>query len=254
MNKPSRIVCLFSCGAASAVATKVAITEAGDTPVVILNNEVAEEHPDNKRFLSDCQEWFGTPVQTFRNEKYQGSAYEVFTRNRFIVNRFGAPCTKHLKREVQKNNIKPGDRIVLGYTVEEQDRLDRFIDANPELDAYAPLIDRGMTKQDCLGLLVRAGIELPAMYKLGYHNNNCIGCVKGGKGYWNKIRVDFPLVFQRMSDLEQMLGPGSYLFKGANGEGRMSLKDLPPDAGDYPSEVDVQCGIFCELTQMDIAA
>lgn len=30
------------------------------------------------------------------------------------------------------------------------------------------------------------------MYDLGYANNNCIGCVKGGIGYWNKIRIDFP--------------------------------------------------------------
>jgi len=43
------------------------------------------------------------------------------------------------------------------------------------------------------------------MYKLGYKNNNCIGCVKGGKGYWNKIRVDFPEHFARMSKIEREL-------------------------------------------------
>ena len=30
------------------------------------------------------------------------------------------------------------------------------------------------------------------MYDLGYPNNNCIGCIKGGMGYWNRIRKDFP--------------------------------------------------------------
>ena len=24
------------------------------------------------------------------------------------------------------------------------------------------------------------GIEIPVMYRLGYNNNNCVGCVKGG--------------------------------------------------------------------------
>ncbi len=46
------------------------------------------------------------------------------------------------------------------------------------------------------------------MYDLGYPNNNCIGCVKGGMGYWNKIRKDFPEVFQKRAvarsvDLEE---------------------------------------------------
>ena len=41
-------------------------------------------------------------------------------------------------------------------------------------------------------LIERAGLRLPEMYRLGYANANCVGCVKGGAGYWNKIRRDFP--------------------------------------------------------------
>ena len=47
---------------------------------------------------------------------------------------------------------------------------------------------------------------IPEMYHLGYHNNNCVGCVKGGMAYWNKIRVDFPGIFDRMAVLERKLG------------------------------------------------
>jgi hypothetical protein len=54
------------------------------------------------------------------------------------------------------------------------------------------LIENKLSKNECAGILAGAGIEIPMMYKLGYNNNNCIGCVKGGAGYWNKIRVDFP--------------------------------------------------------------
>ena len=58
-----RIVCWFSCGAASAVATKLAIAEnAGKLPVVIAYTEVLEEHPDNKRFLAECEKWFGQNI------------------------------------------------------------------------------------------------------------------------------------------------------------------------------------------------
>lgn len=48
-----RTVSWFSCGAASAVATKLALNECDD--LVIAYCEVAEEHPDNKRFLKDCE-------------------------------------------------------------------------------------------------------------------------------------------------------------------------------------------------------
>lgn len=57
-----------------------------------------------------------------------------------------------------------------------------------------------------MGMLWKAGIEIPAMYKMGYNNNNCIGCVKGGMGYWNKIRKDFPEVFNRMAVIEREVG------------------------------------------------
>jgi hypothetical protein len=247
-----RIVCLFSCGAASAVATKLAIANANGVPLVIMNNEVVEEHTDNKRFLNDCQAWFGRPVETVTNAKYHGSIYEVFQQKKYIKNRFGAPCTQHLKKEMF--TPAAGDRVVLGYTAEEQHRLDRFIDANNDVDAWAPLIDAGITKSDCLAMVQRAGIELPEMYKLGYHNNNCIGCVKGGMGYWNKIRNDFPLTFQRMADLEARLGPGSYLFRDRNTGERIPLTALDANAGDYPSEPDIQCGLFCEMAEREIAA
>lgn len=94
-------------------------------------------------------------------------------------------------------------------------------------------------------MVERAGIKLPAMYDLGYTHNNCIGCVKGGAGYWNKIRVDFPLVFQRMAKTERMIG--ARICKV--GKERVFLDELSPTAGDYPKEPEVQCGVACELAE-----
>ena len=55
----TRIICWFSCGAASAVATKLAISNNnGKFPLEIVYTEVKEEHPDNQRFLTDCEKWF----------------------------------------------------------------------------------------------------------------------------------------------------------------------------------------------------
>ena len=175
----NRTISWFSCGAASAVATKLAIAES-KTPVEVVYCHVKEEHPDNLRFMRDCEKWFGQPIKVIQNEKYNGSIYEVFEKRKYIVGIGGAPCTVHLKKDMRKTFEKPNDLQIFGYTAEEQDRVDRFIDANNDVNLWSILIDKGLKKADCLAMIDRAGIELPAMYKLGYQNNNCIGCVKGG--------------------------------------------------------------------------
>jgi hypothetical protein len=240
-----RTICWFSCGAASAVATKLALAE---VPVEIVYCHVREEHPDNMRFKDDCEKWFGQEIKVIRNEKYNGSIYEVFEKTKYLVGVAGAPCTRLLKKEMRKKFEQAGDRQVFGYTLEEQDRVDRFIDANNDVNLWSILIEKNLTKQDCLAILERAGIELPAMYKLGYQNNNCIGCVKGGLGYWNKIRHDFPEQFDRMAKMERTLN--AKILKH-NGE-RIWLTDLPKNAGDYPTEQAIECGIFCHMAEEDM--
>jgi hypothetical protein len=273
-----RIVCWFSCGAASAVATKLAIAHNNKNeklPLVIAYTEVCEEHPDNSRFLSECEKWFGQEIQIIGNHKYEASIYEVFRKERFLKGPSGAACTRLLKKGMRKQFEQPGDRQVFGYTVEEQRRVDQFIDANNDVDIWAPLIDKGLAKQDCLALLAKEGIELPAMYKLGYKNNNCIGCVKGEAGYWNKIRVDFPEAYERMAMMEEHLGrtvckigmpqalkryPDKVRHLIATDEPlekqywRPTLRELPKDAGSYEAESDISCGIFCELAQSDLVS
>lgn len=237
-----RILCWFSCGAASAVATKLAIADNnGKLPLEIVYTEVKEEHSDNKRFLSDCQKWFGQEIKIIGNDKYERSIYKTFEKSAMNI-KGASPCTQKLKKEVRLKYEKPDDIHVFGYTIEEQDRYDRFLDAN-NIKTLVPLIDRGLGKIDCLAMLKSSSIELPEMYKLGYANNNCIGCVKGGKGYWNKIKIDFPEQFERMAKLER--------FKGQTVLKDVYLDELPPNAGNYPQEPDIQCGIFCHLAEQD---
>lgn len=241
-----RIVCWFSCGAASAVATKLAIehNKAGENlPLIVARCRIDEEHPDNDRFAADCSEWFGVSIIELTSSKYGSSIYNVFEQRKYIVGIAGAPCTLHLKKEVRKAFQQQGDLNVFGYTVEEQRRVDRFIDANNDIDLWSILIDNNLTHSDCMALIERAGIKMPEMYRLGYRNNNCIGCVKGGAGYWNKIRVDFPEAFDRMAKLERDIGASICKEKGK----RVFLDEMSPSTGNYKAEPEVSCGIFCEL-------
>ena len=177
----NRQVCQFSCGAASALATKLTLEKYPADQVVIVNAFLKEEHADNQRFLDDCEKWFAHPIIRLRDEKYGASTHEVWKRKRFIKGRFGAPCSLVLKRELLASIRQPGDLNILGFTSEEEERLQDLKDHFPEeADSFrAPLIERGIDKEHCLSVIKRVGLELPYMYRLGYDNANCIGCPKG---------------------------------------------------------------------------
>lgn len=240
-----RVIVWFSCGATSAVAGKLALKDY-DLPVDIVYCDTGSEHPDNKRFLKDCEDWYNQEIIILKSEKYN-DIWEVFEKTRYLAGINGARCTTELKKKLRHEYQSLDDIQIFGFDTSELKRAERFRNNNPEIRLDTPLITHNLTKQDCKAIIAKAGIELPAMYKLGYKNNNCIGCVKGQSGYWNKIRKDFPSVFQRMADIEIELNVA--LNKSYAGDGkrkRIFLKDLPPDAGRYSEEEDISCGLLCD--------
>jgi hypothetical protein len=139
---------------------------------------------------------------------------------------------------------RPDDLHIFGLTKDEAVRIDRFEDQNSDVKVEWILSDT--TKKDCYRIIQEAGIELPTMYKLGYNNNNCIGCVKGQAGYWNKIRVDFPEAFDRMAKQERKMNAA--INKSYAGDGkrkRVFLDELDPKAGRGVPLPDIECGAIC---------
>jgi hypothetical protein len=199
------------------------------------------------RFLIDCERWLGVSIRSVGNLDYNCSIYEVFRRERYFVGIKGAPCTKLLKRKPREQFQRSDDIHVLGYTIEEQDRVKDFCEAFPELNCEFPLIERGLSKADCLAMIEHAGIELPTMYKLGYNNNNCVGCVKGGMGYWNKIRVDFPERFAQMAKMEREIGHSI----NRQNDQPIYLDELDPEAGRDVPEPKIDCSIMCLLAKQE---
>tara|TARA_R100001530_G_scaffold88084_2_gene61317 strand:+ start:376 stop:1152 length:777 start_codon:yes stop_codon:yes gene_type:complete len=239
-----RKIVWFSCGAASAVAAKIA-TQQYDDCLVAYCDTSSTEHPDNLRFLRDVEKWIGQPILMLKSDKYKDT-WDVWNKTRYLVGVAGARCTSELKRAVREKFQREDDIHVFGYTLEERHRAERFEKSYPELDAQWILIENELSKDDCLGFLWKAGIEIPAMYKLGFRNNNCIGCVKGSSGYWVKTRKIFPEVFKRMALLERELNVAINK-KYVKGERvRVFLDELPENAGRYEDEPDISCGIMCQ--------
>lgn len=235
-----RVIVWFSCGAASAVAAKKAVEHYRDKTVeVIYCDTLRYEHPDNIRFMHDVQDWIGQEIKLLRSGRY-ADIMAVFRGERFLVGPHGAPCTRILKRDVRIAYSSPGDVHVFGLTADEQKRIERFEIENPTVWPDWVLRAEAVTKSDCYRILTEAGIALPDMYKMGYRNNNCIGCVKGGAGYWNKIRTDFPARFDEMAQVEREIGATICKVGGK----RVYLDELPKSAGRYQAE-DIECGVQC---------
>jgi hypothetical protein len=244
-GKKETIAVWFSCGAASAVAAKKTIEKYGQTHnVIIVNNPVVNEHHDNLRFLKDCEKWFGQEIIFATNEKYPScDIIDVFEKRKYISGTKGAPCTTSLKKEARyqfelKNDI---DWHVLGFTFDEKKRSDRFMKSERE-NLIPILIDLKLTKGDCFDILLDAGIKLPEIYKLGFPNANCLGCVKSqSPTYWNLVREKFPEVFEERAEQSRRIGAKLVKRKGK----RIFLDELlPSDKGGKIKSW--ECGIFCD--------
>lgn len=234
-------VSYFSAGVSSAVATKMVISEIDR----IFYTHIDDQHPDTMRFVKDCESWFGKPVEIWQSPFYR-DVDSVCRSRMFLKNRNGgAPCTAQLKREVRKifEYEHAGElRIVWGMDYNEINRAEKIREYMPDQEHIFPLIDQGITKEIAHEIMTASKIRRPAMYDLGYHNNNCIGCIKGGMGYWNKIRVDFPEVFAKRAKLERDIG-----YSITQG---VFLDELDPARGRHDAPITGDCGILCEIMEL----
>ena len=243
-----RVVVWFSCGAASAIAAKMAILDYPDLPIVLAYTDTGSEHPDSQRFLTDCENYLNHPVKILRSSIYKDT-WAVWQKAQYVGGIAGAPCTGALKKGPREAFEDFDDLQVFGYTSEETHRADRFRTQNPHVMLDTPLIRHGLSKSDCLAMIERAGIELPAMYQLGFKNNNCIPCSKAKSvGYWRLIKKNFPDQFERYAALCETLGKDGVKQIVIDGE-RRSLRDLD-DAGTgrYEPE-DIECSLLCHVAE-----
>jgi 3'-phosphoadenosine 5'-phosphosulfate sulfotransferase (PAPS reductase)/FAD synthetase len=204
---------------------------------------IDDQHEDTMRFLKDCEKVLGKKIEILQSPyKSVGNVIKTF---RYINGPAGAKCTEILKKRVRKEweYGKTNLEYVWGYDITEKHRAERIQEAFPEHKHVFPLIERYLTKEDCHGMLRQLGIKRPVMYDMGYRNNNCIGCVKGGMGYWNKIRKDFPEVFKARAEQEREIGASCI-----NG---VFLDELDPNRGKFEDEVMEECSMFCQTLMND---
>jgi len=236
-----RAVAWFSCGASSAVAASLTLSKYKENCSVVYCDTMKNEHPDNVRFFADVERWLEQPIVRVRSTKFD-TIDNVFERTRYMAGIRGARCTTELKKIPRFEYQRADDIHVFGFTVEETVRIERFCENNPELTVDFVLAEHGVSKKDCISILDAVGIQPPAMYALGYRNNNCLGCVKATSAhYWQMVRRDFPEVFHRRAQQSRELGVTLTRMKGV----RIFLDELPLDYLPAEGLEDISCGPDC---------
>jgi len=234
------IISWFSGGVTSAVATKIALSEYENVLPVYL--ETGGHHSDMQRFLKECEEWFGANILVLQDKRFKDHM-DLCEKKKVINFTTGAECSRTLKKKVRQKfeEIVNFKHQVFGFEFARKqiNRSIRFQEQYPYTNPLFPLIDKKLTKGNCMSMVERAGIKLPEMYSLGFNNNNCVGCVKGGKGYWSHIKETFPEVFNRMAIIERKIN-------------RRCLKDkfldeLEDNEGRHEPVAVPECDWFCEL-------
>ena len=237
-----RTIGWFSCGAASAVACCLS------QPDVIAYRDTGAEHKDNARFMRDCERMlFKRKVLVLKSTEYKDT-WDVWEKKRYIAGIKGAPCTGKLKVDPRIAFSKPDDVHLWGYTYDSTDvaRADRMEDMWPDLDCRFPLIEKKLTKSNCLALLQSAGIREPVTYAMGFPNANCLPCPKAtSPDYWALVRSKAPEQFQRMVELSRKLKVRLTRIKGK----RSFIDEIPTD---WPTTQPIvpSCDLFCQATNL----
>jgi len=258
-----RIICWWSGGITSAVACKLAVDLFGIESCVFIMLDTKNEHEDTYRFKEDCEKWYGKEIEslTVIGEKYN-SIQEVWMKNKSLNVAHGAICSSELKRDVRLKWEKENEykHQVFGYDAKEVNRSVSMRLNHPQAKAIFLLLLYSYTKKDCIDYAISQGIDIPESYKLGFHNNNCLGtgCVQGGIGYWQKYRKYNLVGFNEMAkiehDLTDIKGYPVTMLKDQGKDGGLvfllphpeypNVKDLSMMKG-RPPEPLFECNGFC---------
>lgn len=256
-----RVIGWFSDGIASAITCKFLLQE--EPRALIVNCDTGTEDEDNHRFRADCEQWFDREIIILKNYNFEDN-YAVWEKRSYMAGIGGAPCTMEQKVAPRLAFQLPDDIHVFGYTWDKLDikRFEAFKANYPDLSVRAPLIEREISKANCLALIEGVGIAPPRTYAMGFPNANCLqsGCVKASSpDYWSLFRQVFPERFAKTAAMSRRLNARLVIL------GRETLEDgtvknirgfIDEIPADWPTSNPIApaCDFLCHINGQDLAA
>lgn len=252
------IIVALSGGKASAWCANWALQEYKNEEVLLYFNDTKWEHPDLYRFLNDLSNYFKQPIIFDSDGR---SPEDLFYDNNALANDRMAFCSRILKAERLHKFYSDGDTLVFGISIDEADRATKIIDVYKKValknkkwpKITFPLIREKVSRKEIDDFLIKANIEEPILYKLGFKHNNCSGgCVRASKKQWKLLYHRLPEVYLERERVEremrEYLGKDVSILRDETLESfrkRIENNELPRYYDMYLEDVAVECIGIC---------
>lgn len=189
----------YSGGVCSFFAAKRVVDKFGAPNVTLLFADTMMEDEDLYRFLAETAKFLKAQLVIIQDGR---NPWQVFKDERYVGNTRADPCSKILKRELLDAwVVKHAPTAIRYYGLDwtETERFERLRarmaeKGIPHERIQAPMIWEPLVdKPDMLMDLVKLGIEIPRLYKMGFAHNNCGGfCVKSGQAQFRLLLQTMP--------------------------------------------------------------
>lgn len=194
----------YSMGVCSAyIAARLA--ETCHAPVCVFSDTGAEDI-DTYRFGWEVARRYGMEVV----EASAGiDLWAWFRREKTIPARQIPACSIALKIKPARQfyaSAAPG-RVAYGYDRDEEERAERTLSRwqHTHLTPWFPLIEWGVSKQQCFGFFNDAGIKTPRVYE-HFRHANCLPCKNFRLPDWQALRHHYPDRFAEAVTFEAETG------------------------------------------------
>ena len=200
MNDLYRHVIFLSGGLNSFLSAWLVIKNINSDAVLVFC-DTKNEDEDLYRFLNDIEILFNKKIIWLQEGR---DIWQVFFDVRMLGNSRIDPCSRILKREISKKwaknncyfkNNEYKTELYFGIDWTEAHRILKIQNNWDGFIARFPLIENNIfnPKEEAKIILKYYNIEIPRLYKMGFHHNNCGGfCVKSGHGGFATLLKNLP--------------------------------------------------------------
>ena len=184
-------------------AAKLACDKYGADNVILLFSDVGTEDPDVYRFVLQGASALGARLEIVRANA--GGAYikpwDIALCKGVIPNWKHSICSGDLKIKPadkwERENLPDGCPIIIGFSIEEQERIDRMMKRKTRYKYEFPLAEKPYTTVcQIRAWLKELNLEEPRMYAEGFNHANCNGaCFKAGLSHWARLYKERPEIY-----------------------------------------------------------
>lgn len=200
----------YSGGLMSWGAAKLACDKYGPGNVLLLFADTGVESDGTYRFILQGANALGASLQLIRANA--GGVYktpwDICSEAGFLPDWRMPLCSAYLKQKPldswMREHLSEDCLIVIGFSIEEQERIDRIRKRNPRTPYWFPLAERPYTSVcDIRKWLAEYGIEASELYDKGANHANCNGaCFQMSASSWARLIETNKPLFDKWRDKE----------------------------------------------------